>query len=125
MKAFPSPLLLEDVGTKNGTQVFKLKAAFVYISKKWGELKVPEDFETDGVSAPRIIWPLIGPTSAAFKISIFHDYMFSKTCVYNLTRKEADQLMMEGMIVLGVPWLERQAIYKALRLFSWMFWKKG
>ena len=125
MNPFPDPLLLEDVETRNGTQVFKLTAPFTYISKKHGKLTVPTGFETDGVSSPRIIWPLIGPTSKAFKISIFHDYVFSKVCKYNFTRKEADDLMLEGMIDLEVPLIERRIVYRALRLFSWMFWKKN
>ena len=123
--AFPAPLILENLGTVGGTQAFRLVEDFVYISKRWGKLVCPAGFVTTGISSPRITWAICGPTGAAFKISVFHDYLFSKSCVYNLTRKESDDLMNEGMIALGVPWLERQAIHKALRLFSWMFWKKA
>lgn len=125
MNNFPDKLLLEDVGTKNGTQVFKLLADFAFISKKHGRIVARKGFESTGISSPRIIWPLVGPTSRAFKISLIHDVLFSKNSEYNLTRKESNDVMMEGMIALGIPWWERQAIDKALRMFSWMFWKKA
>lgn len=125
MGKFPLPLLLEDIGTKNGTQIFRLLEDFVYLSDKQGELVCPKGFESTGISTPRIIWPLIGPTSGAFKISIFHDYIFSKDCLYNFNRQEADYIMLEGMMALNVPWVEREVIHKALRMFSWMFWKKS
>jgi hypothetical protein len=123
-KSFPAPLLLKDLGTVNGTQVFELLEDFRFISKVHGELVARKGFQTNGISSPRWIWPLIGPTSKAFKISVIHDMLFAKDCVYNLTRKEADRVMLEGCEALGLPWWERQAIHKALVLFSWFCWRK-
>ena len=122
---FPLPLLLEDVGTVNGTQVFELLSDFIFISDIHGELKAKKGFKSSGISTPRIIWPLIGPTSGAFRISLIHDMLFAQDCPYNLTRKQADDIMLEGCEVLGLSFIERHAIHKALRLFSWMFWKKS
>lgn len=121
---FPVSLILEDVGTKNETQVFRLVKDFVYMSEKFGRLVCKKGFETNGISTPRWCWPLIGPTSEAFKISIFHDLMYSKDCPYAFTRADADYIMLEGMVALGVGFLERQAIYRALRMWGWLAWKK-
>jgi len=122
---FPLSLILEDLGTKNGTQVFRLTKDFVYMSDKFGKLVCKAGFETNGISSPRWTWPLIGPTSNAFKISIFHDLMYSKNCPYDLNRADADYLMLEGMVALGVGFFERRAIYRVLRMWGWVAWKKS
>lgn len=121
---FPNKLVLEDIGAINGTQIFKVVEDFKFISDKFGELVCPSGFLTDGVSTPRILWALIGPTSRAFKIAVIHDYLFSINCKYKLTRSEADSVMLEGCKYLGLPWWECQSIHKALMLFSWTCWKK-
>jgi hypothetical protein len=36
---------------------------------------------------------------------------------------EADDLLLEGVTLCGVPWLRRQAIYRAVRLFGWRYYK--
>lgn len=126
MNCFPDELLLRDLGTVGGTQVFELLADFRYFSKKYGEIVVPKGTKTNGISSPRFIWPYIGPTSDAFKISVVHDYLFSRTCKYqNITNKQADEIMLEGMKELGIRFVKRQMIYRSLQAFSWTCWRKA
>lgn len=41
---------------------------------KVGHYKVPEGFVSDGLSVPRIFWPIVSPASAGFNASLVHDH---------------------------------------------------
>lgn len=42
-----------------------------------------------------------------------------------VSRKQADAVILEGMKDLGVGWATRILIYWALRLFGWIAWRKN
>jgi hypothetical protein len=64
-----------------------------------------------------------GPFAEGMESSICHDMNYREDCPYGFTRKEAGDLLLEGMTVCGVPWLRRQTIYRAVRLFGWRYYK--
>jgi len=41
----------------------------------------------------------------------------------DIPRKQADAVILEGMKDLGVCWVTRHLIYRALRLFGWIAWR--
>jgi hypothetical protein len=116
---FPRPLCLIDSGMIEGTRVFTLEKDFLYKT-----FAVPAGFQTNGISSPKWTWPLVGPVSDAFPAAVFHDYFYSKGCQYDFTRKEADDLFLVMMKELGLGFFQRQAIYRAVRLFGWTCFKK-
>ena len=122
MSAFPLPLVLENAGMRGRSRLFKLAAPFVFVSSK-GKLEVPAGFLTEGMSIPPVMWSWCNPFAKGFEISVFHDYFYAEENIYGFTRKEADDLFLEGMSACGVPWLKRQAIYRAVRLFGWRYYK--
>ena len=125
MNPFPLPLIIEDVGTKNGTQVFKLKEPFRYVSFKYGDIVVPAGFESTGASIPRVFWSIMSPVGSYFYSSLFHDLGYSKSCPYKMNRKEVDDMFLECMKVQKVSFITRTTIYTAVRTFGWKFYKKN
>ncbi len=74
---------------------------------------VPAGFMTDFASIPRVLWNLLPPTGTYGKAAVIHDFLYRTP--FACTRKEADQVLAEAMADLGVRWITRQIIYRAVR----------
>jgi len=88
-------------------------------------ITVPKDFITDGASTPFGVRNLFPKDGTYTPISAIHDYMYSLKGVLpkkTYTRKECDQIFLEGMQVLNVPWWKRRIMYMAVRLAGWVKW---
>ena len=83
---------------------------------------VPKGFITDFATVPKKLHNIIGPSDTCIReAAVVHDYMYSKlTNVYS--RKQADQTLVEGMIVLCAAWWKRNLVYAAVRLFGGSHW---
>jgi hypothetical protein len=83
---------------------------------------VLKDFVTDCASIPRPLWSIVGPPRATdmAQAATLHDdkYQFG-----GVKRKRADQLLIEGMKVLGAPWWKRRLVYLGVRAGGWVAWK--
>jgi hypothetical protein len=74
---------------------------------------VPVGFVTDFASVPQLfqnIFPREGSYTVA---SAFHDYCYATACV---TRKEADDIFLQGMKDLGTSFFVRYSIYLGVRI---------
>ncbi|EOB5139186.1 DUF1353 domain-containing protein, partial [Salmonella enterica] len=58
---------------------------------------------------------LLPPDGKYAKAAIIHDYMYDNAL---RTKKEADRIFLDGMIVLGVPKWKRMIMYWAVRWFG-------
>ena len=95
------------------------------------EFRIPQNFEFDLASIPRIIWPLIGSFELSLVAPLIHDYIyqfrgepehhrFAALSPFKpvLTRAEADRIFYDLMIAEKVtPW-KAKAAYSAVRLFA-------
>lgn len=93
----------------------------------WYGITVPAGFVTDFASIPRPFWFFINPVGRIKPAAIVHDYLYHLRGEYELerfTRKEVDQIFLEIMKRVGMPFLKRQAAYRAVRAFGWMYWNK-
>ena len=123
---FPDPIRLRDAGIRKGTRVFVLEHYFRYISS-YGTITVPTSFLTDGASIPRCFWPIFAPFDGDFfHAAIVHDYLYSRwsTAHFNCTRKDADLIFKEAMFNRGVAWVQRETVYRAVRIGGWKSYKK-
>lgn len=83
-------------------------------------INVPAGYLTDGASVPRAFWSLIPPWGKYGQAAVVHDIVceyLSITkhgCPYRVSRAFCDDLLLHAMEALGVPWLTRQAIHKAV-----------
>lgn len=110
--AFEVELLVEFVDGEN----WMLTAPLIYTDSKLNKaVEVPAGFVTDFASVPRPFWmvfPKSGPWAPA---AVVHDFMY-RFAIYD--KKTADAMFLHGMEELGVNWLQRHLMHKAVKLFG-------
>lgn len=89
-------------------------------------IEVPENFITDLASTPKILWNIFEPMGKNYiRSAVIHDYLYSKNCKYtDISRKEADKIFLEIMKERGVPFWKRRLMYRGVRIFGWLFFRK-
>jgi hypothetical protein len=93
-------------------------------------INVPAGFVTDFASIPQLFWNILPPWGTYGKAAVVHDYLYGRQGVltemsppWKYTRKQADEILLEGMKVLGVNWCTRWIIYTAVRNFGGWAWE--
>jgi len=114
---YPDTIRLEDIGMRGDSRLFITLERFRFYSSH-GLIVVPKGTVTDGASIPRVFWSILSPFGEYFKAALPHDFLYSSNNK-TLTRKQADDILREGMEVLGVHPAKRFVIYRAVRLFGW------
>lgn len=132
--SFTTPLLLEFDYESNPKKPFRLVEAFSYrignSDERW--VTVPRDFRTDFASIPRPFRNIFSPTGRYGKAAVVHDGLYNDVHIsellidegtgdvyenhYHPTRKEADDIFLEAMKVLGVGWWTRTTVYLSVRI---------
>jgi len=117
--AFPLPLRGEFVGKDR----WKLTAPFEYHSKKYGTTRVGIGFIANGSSFPKLVYSLFGsPWGGKYaEPSVIHDHDYHE----KVNQKIADKKFLEGMKVKKVFFIKRDIMYRALRVFGWISWRKN
>lgn len=121
---FPDRAEFALAGIRRGSRTFMLTAPFRYDSRI-GWLTVPAGFLTDGASVPRIFWNIFSPTGSYFEAALTHDYLYSNVSKWHIDRAMADKIFLDAMGEIGVGWLTRKTIYRAVRLGGWKGYKKS
>ena len=121
---FPDLAEFTLAGLRDGSRTFRLTAPFRYDSRI-GWLTVPAGFLTDGASIPRIFWSIFSPTGSYFEAALIHDYLYSNVSAWHIDRAKADEIFLDAMEEIGVGWLTRKTIYRAVRLGGWKGYKKS
>lgn len=102
---------------------WRLEKEFEYYTDITGERKyihVPEGFETDFASIPKVFLPFLRYRDKFNKASVIHDYLYRSKM---FDRKTSDRIFLEGMKVLGIG-KRRYLFYWAVRLFGWLYWRR-
>lgn len=82
-------------------------------------ITVPKDFTTDFASIPKPFWGILPPDGPYGRAAVVHDYLYSTQGMGGeLTRLQCDEILLEAMKALGVGWLTRGIIYRAVRIFG-------
>lgn len=121
MQKFTEELVVESLGEK-----WILKKAFTfYYEMPFGEGKnfrqaivIPEGFETDFASTPKLLYSIFPPIGIYNKAAMIHDFLYSKECRYDISRQSADKFFLQAMEVLKVPKWKRKLMYLAVRIFG-------
>lgn len=94
---------------------------FRYQSDLAGLITVPCGFYTDFASVPRLgmIYAMLG--DRAHEPAVVHDWLYYAAIT---TRERADNVLMEGMNVLGLPWWQRYPIWWGVRVGGWHAWNQ-
>lgn len=87
---------------------------------------IPEGYQTDGSSTPRLFWSIVPPWGKYGPAVIIHDWLCDGRPIYrNGTpyypgRKEIDGILKEAMKVLEVPKWKRIVMYAGVRLYAYV-----
>lgn len=120
MSRFLEPL---DVTTEDG-KVWTVNEPMDYEIGSLGsgeKITVPKGQKTDFGSVPQALWWLISPIGLATRAFVLHDYLYT---VQKYSRLKSDQVLLEAMGVLSVPWLRRHAIYRGVRMGGFIAWNQ-
>lgn len=118
----------EPLGRFISADVFRLEEPMEYWVGEEGKgalVRVPKGFETDFASIPLVFQNLLSKFDVSRRAAIVHDYLYrthGKGGIYS--REQCDKIFLEAMEILGVPWLRRKTMYRAVRLFGWTSWKQ-
>ena len=136
MSRFTAPLIVTPLGDgKNWQIIYSTEGndRFAYEIGKEGSglmVKPPANFVTDFASVPRLFWWLLPRWGRYGNAAVIHDFLYRDGHLIRIeppritkpTRKRADEIFLEGMIVLRVkPW-KRQMIYWGVRIGGWYPW---
>jgi hypothetical protein len=120
MSSFTEILIASPL--KDGNKWVVRKEFEYYIKEEGGDsVCVPAGFVTDYASIPQVLWTLAPKWGKYGKAAIVHDYLYS---THEKSRKEADDIFYDAMIVLGVPKWKAKTMYRAVRWFGGKSYKK-
>lgn len=88
------------------------------------EVVVPEGFETDFASTPRLLYPIFPPIGIYNKAAMVHDYLYSKECLLEISRLQADRFFLQAMEVLKVAKWKRCVMFLAVRIFGKFYFRR-
>lgn len=121
MSKFTTPLKLEFLDYKN----FRVLEEFSYYRTDDPKdiIIVPKGFVTDFASIPRLFWSILPPSGSSKrnkygKCAVLHDYLYDKSCIYSVSRKEADEIFLEAMVAMKVSGFVRKLFYYMVRWFG-------
>lgn len=94
---------------------------FRYQSDIAGPITVPVGFYTDFASVPRlgIVYAMLG--DRAHEPAVVHDWLYYSALT---DRHMADNILMEAMVVLGLPFWQRYPIWWGVRIGGWVAWNE-
>jgi len=83
-------------------------------------------FECDGVSVPRIFWPLVSPhlDPHSLRAGVAHDFIY-RTQPDGWTRYEADLMFFCFLLEDGLGVTRSKIAYDGVRLGGWCAWNKN
>lgn len=100
---------------------------FVYRvrSGKKGYVSIPTGYISDGASAPTITFAIVPPWGVYGQAAVLHDYLCEYGIINNLdgsgvtyiNRKRADEIFLEAMEDLDVPYIQRTLMYWGVCLY--------
>ena len=85
------------------------------------KIEVPPGTITDLASVPRMFWRVFPPFGRYSLAAIVHDHLY-RSNPYNMKRKKADEVFLSAMQELGVSWLTRTLVHRAVRVGGWKPW---
>ena len=100
-----------------------LLSPLTYDSNVGVSYTAPKGFVTDFASVPRIpiVFDILG--DRANESSAMHDYFYSKECVYDLTRDQADHLLKEMIESQGISHWIAWCYFIGVRMGGASHWK--
>lgn len=83
---------------------------------------VPAGFQTNFASVPRILQLFFRKKDVYSAASVLHDYLYASK---EVSKKEADEILEEGMIVAGSSKTTAKIFHLAVKFFGYSSWKNA
>ena len=118
--AFPEPLIMVCAEPYQ----WSVYADFMYYAED-APIIIPEGFRTDLASIPRLLhWlPHLHPNGRCRRAAVVHDFLYSKSCTYRISRREADEIFRQALVDEGLGKRTAKAYYYAVRWFAGRNWR--
>lgn len=118
---FEGDVILQALDRSGRRQLYRLLAPLRFYSVEHGQtFVVPAGFTSDLASVPWLADFVIDDDSPkTLRAAIVHDWLYATGLV---SRHAADQILIEGMVVLGANRFQRWAVYAFVRAFGWWSW---
>lgn len=120
MSAFLSPLRIELIGevANDYRGSWRLTAPLIYHSKRMGgHVEVPAGFVTDFESCPRVPVLFLAFGEIVHSPAVIHDWLY--TAPAPVSRADADAVLREACIAVGVPAWRAWGVWAGVRLGGW------
>lgn len=79
-------------------------------------VRVPLGFVTDLASVPRLLWAVIAPFGLHASAAVLHDWLYrSDGARRRFSRRQADRMFREAMVVSGTPKFRAWLMWLAVR----------
>lgn len=117
MSSFTRPLRVEVLD--NG-RLYKLMQRFVYYREKnkSSTIIIPRGFITDFATIPRFLWTILPPFGKYTKCAVLHDYLCLLYSKGKISRKEADNIFLESMNAVKIPYITKYSLYFGVRFYA-------
>ena len=120
MSSFTTPLIVSPRPDGRKWRLFK---EFTYhIGSEYSNdyVHVPTGFITDFASVPWVLWAWLPSWGKYGKAAVVHDYLYQTS---QRSRKEADDIFYEAMLVGGTKRWKAKLMYYGVRFFAWLAWR--
>lgn len=119
MSSFTKPLVLEFDFESNAQKPFRIAEPFGFYTNLLPitYIDIPPGYRTDFASIPRLFWRILPPVGRYGKAAVIHDWLCDvrpKLCSHIVAANVFD----EAMAVLGVPWITRKIMVRAVKWFG-------
>ncbi|MFA5377511.1 MAG: DUF1353 domain-containing protein [Dehalococcoidia bacterium] len=104
--------------------VWELDKALVYLSDLIGKITVPNGFQTDFASVPRVPIAYMFFGNKAHRESVIHDFLYRADSVPLVSRELADNIFFEAMECRGKGCGVRYPMWWGVRLGGWTAYHK-
>ena len=120
MSSFTSPLIVTPM--PDGRKWKLVKPFSYHVGSKHSRhiISVPKGFVTDFASVPQFLWSWLPFWGKFGKAAVIHDFIYQTHCK---TRREADDIFLEAMLVGGTKRWKAKLMYYGVRAFGWMAWR--
>lgn len=78
-------------------------------------------FVTDLASIPRALRWMLNPNGKSRRAAVLHDFLYTGQ---HLSRKDSDLLFLAALKADGVSLIQRQLLYRGVRMGGWMFYNE-
>lgn len=125
LSRFPLGKPLVEVEADGREYPFTVARDFVYLwpgYDKWAGFPVciPKGYETDFLSIPRPLWPLLSPTGPGCWGALPHDILYSSEAV---DRAMADRILYDAAVDSGASFARAWILYSGVRAGGWVSWR--